>query len=161
MSKIFKASVNNSFDFEITSEDISSLDAIKISETKFHILQQNKSYKAEIKKADFNQKSYKITVNKNTYNIKILDDLDLLIENMGFSSAIEKHVDSILAPMPGLILDIHVKIDQQVNENDPLLILEAMKMENVITSPRNGIIKSIFIKKGVAVIKNQILIEFQ
>jgi len=161
MSKIFKASVNNSFDFEITSEDISSLDAIKISETKFHILQQNKSYKAEIKKADFNQKSYKINVNKNNYNTKILDDLDLLIENMGFSSAIEKHVDSILAPMPGLILDIHVKIDQQVNENDPLLILEAMKMENVITSPRNGIIKSIFIKKGVAVIKNQILIEFQ
>ena len=43
------------FDFEITSEDISSLDAIKISETKFHILQQNKSYKAEIKKADFKE----------------------------------------------------------------------------------------------------------
>ncbi len=161
MSKLFKASVDNSFHFEITSEDISSLDAIKISNTKYHILQQNKSYKAEIKACDFNQKSYKITVNKNTYNIKIQDDLDLLIENMGFSSTIEKHVDFILAPMPGLILDLHVKIDQEVNENDPLLILEAMKMENVITSPRNGRIKSILIKKGDAVIKNQILIEFQ
>ncbi|MFD0836568.1 acetyl-CoA carboxylase biotin carboxyl carrier protein subunit [Mariniflexile aquimaris] len=161
MSKIFKARVNNSFDFEITSEDLSSLDAIKISDSEYHILQQNKSYKAAITACDFNQKTYTVSVNKNTYTIKIQNDLDLLIENMGFSSAIEKHIDFIMAPMPGLILDVPIKINQDVKENDPLLILEAMKMENVITSPRNGRIKSILIKKGDAVIKNQILIEFQ
>lgn len=161
MSKIFKARVNNSFDFEITSEDLSSLDAIKISDSEYHILQQNKSYKAEITACDFNQKTYTVSVNNNTYTIKIQNDLDLLIENMGFSSAIEKHIDFIMAPMPGLILDVPIKINQDVKENDPLLILEAMKMENVITSPRNGRIKSILIKKGDAVIKNQILIEFQ
>jgi biotin carboxyl carrier protein len=63
--------------------------------------------------------------------------------------------------MPGLILEIHVRIGQAVNENDPLLILEAMKMENVITSPRDGIIKSISVKKSDAVDKNQLLIEFE
>ncbi len=161
MSKIFKARVNNSFDFEITSEDLSSLDAIKISDSEYHILQQNKSYKAEITACDFNKKTYTVSVNNNAYTIKIQNDLDLLIENMGFSSAIEKHIDFVMAPMPGLILDVLIKINQDVKENDPLLILEAMKMENVITSPRNGRIKSILIKKGDAVIKNQILIEFQ
>jgi len=63
--------------------------------------------------------------------------------------------------MPGLILEINVEVDQEVNENDTLLILEAMKMENVITSPRSGIIKSISVNKGEAVEKNQLLIEFQ
>jgi biotin carboxyl carrier protein len=63
--------------------------------------------------------------------------------------------------MPGLILEIHVQTGQEVNEDDPLLILEAMKMENVITSPRDGIIKSITVKKGETVDKNQLLIEFE
>jgi biotin carboxyl carrier protein len=80
---------------------------------------------------------------------------------MGFELSSAKDIDSVSAPMPGLILEIHVRIGQAVNENDPLLILEAMKMENVITSPRDGIIKSISVKKGDAVDKNQLLIEFE
>ncbi len=63
--------------------------------------------------------------------------------------------------MPGLILDINVKVGQEVQENDALLILEAMKMENIITSPRNGIIKSVSVKNGDAVEKNHLLIEFE
>jgi biotin carboxyl carrier protein len=161
MNKTFKANVNDSFDFEITPEAVSKLDAIKISKTESHILHQNRSYKATIKEADFNKKKYKVIINNNTYNVIIFNDLDMLIKDMGFSFGVTKHVDSVVAPMPGLILDIHVKIGQEVNENDPLLILEAMKMENVITSPRNGIIKSVIIKKGDPVLKNQLLIEFQ
>ena len=67
---------------------------------------------------------------------------------------------SIKAPMPGLILEINVKVGQEVKEDEPLLILEAMKMENIITSPRDGIIKSISVNKTDAVEKNQLLIEF-
>ncbi|MCL4139960.1 UNVERIFIED_CONTAM: hypothetical protein GTU68_044878 [Idotea baltica] len=63
--------------------------------------------------------------------------------------------------MPGLIIDISVTKNQEVKENQPLLILEAMKMENIITSPKDGIIKSISVKKGDAVEKNQLLIEFE
>ena len=80
---------------------------------------------------------------------------------MGFESGTTKLINEIKAPMPGLILDINVKIGQQVNENDPLLILEAMKMENIITSPRDGIIKTISAVKGKAIDKNELLIEFE
>ncbi|MDX1317201.1 MAG: acetyl-CoA carboxylase biotin carboxyl carrier protein subunit, partial [Xanthomarina gelatinilytica] len=72
-----------------------------------------------------------------------------------------KKVNEIKAPMPGLILDIHVKEGQEVKEDDALLILEAMKMENVLTSPRDGIIKSISVSKNDTVDKNQLLIEFE
>ena len=63
--------------------------------------------------------------------------------------------------MPGLILEISVVVGQTVKENDPLLILEAMKMENSFLSPRDGVIKSIAAIKGDAVDKGQLLIEFE
>ncbi|MBO6632249.1 MAG: acetyl-CoA carboxylase biotin carboxyl carrier protein subunit, partial [Psychroserpens sp.] len=49
----------------------------------------------------------------------------------------------------------------EVQEDDTLLILEAMKMENVITSPRQGVIKSISVTKGETVDKNALLVEFE
>ncbi|WP_445724287.1 biotin/lipoyl-containing protein, partial [Flavobacterium sp.] len=67
----------------------------------------------------------------------------------------------IKAPMPGLILEINVEVGQSVKENDPLLILEAMKMENSFLSPRDGVIKSIAVEKGNAVDKGQLLVEFE
>lgn len=160
MGVIFKTKVNYNFDFEITNEDISSLDVIETSENKFHILQQNKSYQARITQSDFNSKSYQIKVNNNSYHVDISNNLDILIKDMGFAIGSTKHVNSIKAPMPGLILEINIEVGQEVKEDDSLLILEAMKMENIITSPRDGIIKSISAKKGDAVEKNQLLIEF-
>ncbi|TXG39285.1 acetyl-CoA carboxylase biotin carboxyl carrier protein subunit [Seonamhaeicola maritimus] len=161
MNKIFNTKVNDSFDFEINTKDVSNLDALQVSKSQFHILHNNKSYKASIVDSDFNKKTYQIKVNRNTYSVNIFDDLDLLIKEMGFTVAASKHVNSIKAPMPGLIIEISVEAGQEVKEDDALLILEAMKMENVITSPREGVIKSIKAEKGDAVEKNQLLIEFE
>ena len=161
MNSIFNIKVNDTFDFKIENEELSSLDILQVSDSEFHILQHNKSYKAEIQTADFNNKTYKVKVNNNTYNININNQLDLLIKDLGFSISSTKHVNSIKAPMPGLILDINIKVGQKIKENDTLLILEAMKMENIISSPRNGVIKCISANIGDAVEKNQLLIEFE
>ena len=87
--------------------------------------------------------------------------LDQLIKEMGFEIGASKQVNTIKAPMPGLILEVSVKEGQEVQENDPLLILEAMKMENSIVSPRSGKIKSVSAIQGAAVEKGQLLIEFE
>ncbi len=63
--------------------------------------------------------------------------------------------------MPGLILEISVSEGQEVKEGDALLVLEAMKMENVLTAPKDGVIQAITVKKGDAVEKKQLLIEMQ
>ncbi|MCK5441235.1 MAG: acetyl-CoA carboxylase biotin carboxyl carrier protein subunit [Maribacter sp.] len=161
MDSTFKVMVNENMSFDITNEDIVNIDSLSISENMYHILQDNKPFVAEIISSDFNQKSYIIKVNNNRYDVDISDGLDLLIKQMGFSLGTSKNVESIYAPMPGLILEINVREGQAVNENDPLLILEAMKMENVITSPRDGIVKSVSVEKGDAVEKKQLLIEFE
>jgi biotin carboxyl carrier protein len=62
--------------------------------------------------------------------------------------------------MPGLIIDLRVKEGDQVKAGDPLLILEAMKMENIIKASGDSIVKSLKVKKGETVEKNQVLIEF-
>ncbi|MFD2824714.1 biotin/lipoyl-containing protein [Lacinutrix iliipiscaria] len=161
MSKSYKVKVNNASEFDISSEQFSALDAIEVSPSKFHVLQENKSFKAEITEANFNTKTYKVKVNNNNYNVNIFNNLDSLIKQMGFEVGATKKVNEIKAPMPGLILEINVKKGQEVKEDDALLILEAMKMENVLTAPRDGVIKSIAINKGDAVDKNQLLIEFE
>lgn len=161
MGHIYKTKVNNILDFDIKTDDISKLDALQISESKFHILKQNKSYKAQVIESDFDSKTYQVKINSNIYNVNISGNLDLLIKEMGFTIGSAKHINSIKAPMPGLILEINVEVGDEVKENDNLLILEAMKMENVITSPRDGIIKSISVNQSDAVEKNQLLIEFE
>ena len=62
--------------------------------------------------------------------------------------------------MPGMIIDLRVKAGDQVKAGDPLLVLEAMKMENIIKAPGEGTVKQVKIKKGDTVEKNQVLIEF-
>lgn len=157
----FKVTVNSDVKFDISSEDLSKLDTIKTSETSYHVLHHNKSYLAEITDTNFNKKLYQVNINNNSYNVTIHNELDMLIEKMGFALSSAKHVDSIKAPMPGLILEISVSVGQTVNEDDTLLILEAMKMENVLTSPRQGVIKSVSVQKGDAVDKGALLIEFE
>lgn len=161
MNNSFKVVVDNTHEFKINSDDISKIDALQTSSDSYHILKENKSFKAEVIEKDFYSKTYKVKINNSSYEVVISDSLDFLINDMGFALSSSKDIDSISAPMPGLILEIHVRIGQAVNEDDPLLILEAMKMENVITSPRDGIIKSISVKKSEAVDKNQLLIEFE
>ncbi|MBA4407037.1 acetyl-CoA carboxylase biotin carboxyl carrier protein subunit [bacterium] len=67
----------------------------------------------------------------------------------------------VVAFIPGVIRDINVKIGQRVKEGDQLLILEAMKMKNVLLSHKEGKIKKIKIQSGEMVLKNQLLIEFE
>ena len=161
MNNKFKVKVNNSLEFEISNDAVQKLDALKTSNNKYHVLQNNKPFKAELVDSDFNRKKYTIKVNKHSYVVDISNPLDLLIKKMGFTFGTTKHVNSIKAPMPGLILDIHVKVGQKVKTEQALLILEAMKMENVIISPRDGVIKSVNIAKGDAIEKGHLLIELE
>ena len=157
----YKLRINGKFEYELNATDIEDLDILSTGADSYHLLLENTPYHAQILKGDFNDRKYVIKVNSGTYEVDIRDQLDLLIDRMGFAHGSSKDVSSIEAPMPGLILDINVRVGQAVNEDDPLVILEAMKMENVITSPRDGIIKNIAVEKGAAVDKKHVLIEFE
>jgi pyruvate carboxylase subunit B len=65
---------------------------------------------------------------------------------------------SIIAPMPGMVVQFEVKVGDSVKEGDVLVILEAMKMQNNLTSMVNGVVKSLKVSPGTSVEKDQVLL---
>ncbi len=161
MGKSLKVKVNKTFEFDCSLEEVSKLDISVISDEEYHLLYDNVSYQIKVVSSNFHDKTYQISIDNSVFEVDLYNDLDLLIKEMGFSVSSKKEVKSISAPMPGLILDIPVNVGQEVQENDTLVILEAMKMENSILSPINGIVKTINAVKGDAVEKNHVIIEFE
>lgn len=161
MNNNFKVKVNSKWEFPISDEELKTLDIVQSTKDNYHILQDNKSHHAKIVASDFENRNYSIKINGTVYLVSIQNQLDLLIKEMGFSNGSSKNVKLIKAPMPGLVVNVEVKVGQKVSENDPLLILEAMKMESTLVSPSNGIVKNITIKSGDNVDKGQLLIEFE
>jgi biotin carboxyl carrier protein len=164
---MYSASVNKNT-FEIVPEGEGFLvngeffhwDILEINESYFHILYQNKSYRAELVRVDPASKTFHIKINGTVYPVRLKDKFDLLLEKMGMNNSVSGKAITIKAPMPGLIIDLKVQDGEKVNAGDPLLILEAMKMENIIKSPGEGTVKKVKVKKGESVEKNQVLIEF-
>lgn len=161
MDSMYQVNVNDAFQFDFDKEHYTSLDLVLLSENRFHVLYEKKPYKGALISSNFNQKKYRVKVNNTDYDVTISNTLDILIKEMGFVVGATKQVNSIQAPMPGLILEINVTIGQSVNQNDNLLILGAMKMENSFLSPRDGVVKTIAVAIGDAVEKGQLLIEFE
>lgn len=91
---------------------------------------------------------------------QVSDERMVLLEQMGMSTEEGSLETELLAPMPGKVLSIEVEVEAEVQEGDALLILEAMKMENVLKSPRAGRIQRIEATAGAAVEKGAVLITF-
>jgi biotin carboxyl carrier protein len=127
----------------------------------FHIIYRHKTYTIELLEKEEGGQSLVMKVNGKKCTAKVQNKFDLLLEKMGLSLERENTLSHIKAPMPGLILNIMASEGQAVKKGDPLLILEAMKMENIIKSPGDGTIAAIKAKKGDSVEKNQLLIEFE
>ncbi len=71
----------------------------------------------------------------------------------------EPDINLIKAFIPGTIAKIMAKRGQNVSKGEPLLLLEAMKMRNLIVAPKNGKIKKIWVNKNDLVSREQLLIE--
>jgi len=146
---------------ELFLDEIKDLDIVTVDETQFHLLHNNKAYNIHLEHIDLESKNLTFLMNDDRYNVHIQDDLDMLIASMGFEDAEEEHMNEIHAPMPGIILDILCQPGQQLKKGDNLLILEAMKMENIIKTKVAATVKSIEIQKGESVEKDQLLILFE
>lgn len=141
---------NNGFNWDVS----------KINERTFHIIKDHKSYTVELLKSNPEEKNFFIKVNGNKFKFVVKDKYDELLKSLGMDNLATTKVANLKAPMPGLVINIAVEVGQTVQKGETLLILEAMKMENVIKSPTEGIIKNILVKKGDAVEKNQVLLNF-
>lgn len=141
-------------------EQAFSWDLLRVKEGSYHVIRDGKSYRVDLIEGSPAERYYRVLVNGEEYEVGLKDRYDLLLERLGMEDLAGKRVEDIKAPMPGKVLDVKVSQGDEVNEGDPLLVLEAMKMENVIKAPGNGTVKAVHGKVSDPVEKNAILVEF-
>jgi glutaconyl-CoA/methylmalonyl-CoA decarboxylase subunit gamma len=73
----------------------------------------------------------------------------------------ESKAYQITAPLPGNILQIFVKVGQEVKKDQKLIVMEAMKMENNVLAEKEGIISSIKVNVGDAVLQGDLILEIE
>jgi len=162
MTEPFSIAVNGSqYQFSSTPESAHELDMIPVGDGSFHLLRNGQSYHATLESADYKARLFTFRINGTLHSVKITDQYERLVHQMGLSTGSNKQINHLKAPMPGLVIQILALPGQEVQKGDPLLILEAMKMENVIKAVGTTKIKSVHITKGAAVEKGQLLLEFE
>lgn len=165
---MFKVTVNGKKGFSVSDPNGKMLvdgtkidfDLVKISETEWHILKDIKSYNIKVMSIDYAAKTFQVLINNNKYSLTVKDKYDILLHEMGMDNLISIKTSDIKAPMPGLVVNLMVTEGQLVKKDDAILVLEAMKMENILKSPCNGLIKRINVEIKEKVEKNQVLIMF-
>ena len=151
----YRATDSVSLNGEPFAWDIASLGA-----GRYHILHEGRSYNAEVVSVDYTTKNIVLKLNGQRVKLNAKDRFDLLLERLGMSNATAVKVNELKAPMPGLIVDIRVLPGQAVLKGDPLLVLEAMKMENILKAPADGTVGSLKVNLRDNVQKGQVLVQF-
>lgn len=165
---MYKVKVNNRYDIGLEKKDGTwqsggkdlAFDMIEVKNNCFHIIRNNRSFTAEVVNHNPAEKTFQIKINQTLYSVAVKDKYDELLHQLGLDKAMSQKLSNIKAPMPGLVLNILVGEGADVKKGDALLVLEAMKMENILKSPADGKVKKVSVQKGMAVEKNQVLIEF-
>ncbi len=165
---MYKVKVNGKGDFEVNLVDkkifVNSkelkINFSSVSEDFSSIIYKSKPYNVEIVDLSREEKTCKLKVNGHLYSMTIEDKFDQLLHQLGMDGVAANRVAEIRAPMPGLVLSLKVKEDDVILKGDSLLVLEAMKMENILKSPTDGTIKKIMVRQGSKVEKNQVLLTF-
>ncbi|MCC6461900.1 MAG: biotin/lipoyl-binding protein [Saprospiraceae bacterium] len=157
----FSIAVNQQYSFQIQPEEAIALDLIPNGGNRFHLLENGQAYAVEVLEEDYPNRRYTLRIDGVRYTVDIADYYERLVEQLGLSTGGSHKINSVKAPMPGLVLSVLVAAGQAVQKGDALLILEAMKMENVIKAAGDGIIKAVHVQKGQAVDKGLMLLEFE
>ena len=160
-NKSYGLTMNGKFEYSLGAEELATFDIIDLGRNKFHLLKDGRSYLAQIENINKESKTILLKVGEQRFEIEIADSYDNLVKQMGLDFKVLHQINEIKAPMPGLVLSMNVTEGQEIKMGDPLFVLEAMKMENVIKSPGEGKVKTILAQKGKPVEKGEILIHLE
>jgi biotin carboxyl carrier protein len=166
---MLKIKVNNRFNFESESGNdgrmINGLaidtDIVRIDAHTFHIIHNGKSYNAELVSINRDDKTCTVKVGTNIYSMKMTNQYDELLHQLGMDNLKTTKISDVKSPMPGLVIRILVAEGDLVEKGGNLFVLEAMKMENIIKSSSDVRIKSVKVKAGDKVEKNQVVMVFE
>ena len=124
-----------------------------------YILWKNRRYPVEIIQAK--QNKYEILFNDISYSFTIETPFSLKRKKVLSKTRGKSDKEVIVAPMPGKIVEVLVREGNDIQRGEPVLILEAMKMQNEIHSPVEGIVTSVNVKPNFNVMKDDVMVEIK
>jgi biotin carboxyl carrier protein len=124
-----------------------------------YILWKNRKYPVEVVRS--RQNKYEILFNDISYTFTVETPFSLQRMKVLQSTKGKSEQESLKAPMPGKIIDVLVREGTNVLRGEPVVILEAMKMQNEIQSPVNGKVIKVSVKANDNVMKDDVLIEIK
>lgn len=124
-----------------------------------YLVYNKKKYLAEI--IEKNQNRYTVLLNGVTYSFSIESPISYKRKKYLEKHQIKNKIEQVMAPMPGKIIDLLVEENSEIKEGEPIAILEAMKMQNEISSHVSGKVKKILVKENDSVAKDEILLEIE
>ena len=104
---------------------------------------------------------YTLSLDGYRFEVDALDERTRAIRDLSAASAAASGPAPLLAPMPGLVVRVAVEAGDEVRAGQPLVVMEAMKMENELRSPASGRVRSVPAKVGAAVEKGTLLVELE
>lgn len=143
----------------IWNDSSAQIDIVKVPQGGYSLKVNNNSHYLHVEQVDFKNKTAVFNIDNKLVEVAIEEPIDLLLNKMGIKTGAKNKIDHIKAPMPGLVLNILVQEGDQISKGQPILVLEAMKMENVFKAPVDATIKAIKVNKGEAVEKGTIMLE--
>ena len=150
----FSNSKDNIWRIQNKNEQI--IDCVSLSSNSFSLILKGKTYHLTITPQ---LDGYEVTVDHHTHFVQVKDKVELMLEKFGMQSKTSSNAGKIHVQIPGLVSLIFVKSGDSVKIGEKLCILEAMKMENEIISPKNGTVTRILIDSGVNVEKGDLIME--
>src|SRR5690606_6802808 len=131
---------------------------VVMSESGFcSILHEGRSYNAE--SIRHSEGKYTITTNFRYFDIVLSNPQKKYVR--GRPQTMEEAQETITSPMPGKIVKIMVSEEMEVKQGDPLIVVEAMKMQSTYTAAQNAIVEKIHVEEGDSVLRDQLLITFK
>ena len=124
-----------------------------------YILWKNRKYPVEIVRS--RQNKYEILFNDISYIFTVETPFSLQRKKVLNATRGKLEKEVLKAPMPGKIIDVLVREGATVLRGEPVVILEAMKMQNEIISPVNGTIVKVHAKPNTNVMKDDLLVEIK
>jgi acetyl/propionyl-CoA carboxylase alpha subunit len=94
------------------------------------------------------------------FEVEALDERTRAIRELSAAAAGPAGLAPVIAPMPGLIVRVHVAVGDRVRAGQGIVVMEAMKMENELRAPADGVVRAIAAVTGQAVEKGTVLVEF-
>ena len=108
---------------------------------------------------NFNQ--FSITIEDCSLNLIVAPNKNKALFNYMPEIKLEDLSKKLISPMPGLIKSINIKKGQLIKQGEELVIIEAMKMENILKSEKDCLVEDVLIKEGSSVSTDEVLITFK